>query len=362
MSITRKLFVSAALFALVQVQAGYSEGYSNQVGPRNKSASNSNSRSSASAVVTQSSDYSPEEIQRLSEAFGNFIGRNLKTPAVQFDLDSMIRGIRNGANGKPSPLTDQEYEQAMARLQQVAFKRLAEENLQSANNFMTQNAKKSGIVQLEPQKLQYLIIQQGKGAAVQERSTPQIRYKGSFIDGTVFSNSDEIGGPIAIPLDQTVPGFKRGLVGMKEGEKRVIFVHPDLGYGTTGQLPPNALLIFEVEVVKADAQQNNSPANNKSATTQTSLTPKISAYNKTTANDGDDDDFDDDDDDDAEDNRDNDGFAFNSDAEEEAYDGIDDEDDQIADAYDSEATDHENDDDDDDDDDDDTSHYYYRHR
>ena len=40
---------------------------------------------------------------------------------------------------------------------------------------------------------------------------------------------------------------------MKEGEKRKLFVHPDLGYGTQGQLPPNALLIFEVEIVKADA-------------------------------------------------------------------------------------------------------------
>ena len=44
--------------------------------------------------------------------------------------------------------------------------------------------------------------------------------------------------PITIPLDQTIPGFSKGIVGMKEGEKRRLFVHPDLGYGTTGQLPP----------------------------------------------------------------------------------------------------------------------------
>jgi peptidylprolyl isomerase len=40
---------------------------------------------------------------------------------------------------------------------------------------------------------------------------------------------------------------------MKEGEKRRLYVHPDLGYGTTGQLPPNELLIFDIEVVKADS-------------------------------------------------------------------------------------------------------------
>ena len=40
---------------------------------------------------------------------------------------------------------------------------------------------------------------------------------------------------------------------MKEGEKRRIFVHPDLGYGTSGHLAPNSLLIFDVEVVKAES-------------------------------------------------------------------------------------------------------------
>ena len=41
---------------------------------------------------------------------------------------------------------------------------------------------------------------------------------------------------------------------MKEGEKRRLFLHPDLGYGTTGHLPPNSLLIFDVEVVKANQE------------------------------------------------------------------------------------------------------------
>ena len=40
---------------------------------------------------------------------------------------------------------------------------------------------------------------------------------------------------------------------MKEGEKRTIYIHPELGYGTSGYLPPNSLLVFEIEVVKANA-------------------------------------------------------------------------------------------------------------
>src|SRR5262249_32953701 len=96
---------------------------------------------------------------------------------------------------------------------------------------------------------------EGTGPAVESHSSPKIHYTGKYQDGTVFGTSEEMGGPITIPLDQTIPGFSKGITGMKEGEKRRLFVHPDLGYGTTGQLPPNELLIFDIEVVKANSDE-----------------------------------------------------------------------------------------------------------
>ena len=53
-------------------------------------------------------ELSPQEVSKLSEAFGHFIGKNLSSPGVQFDLDSVIKGLRDQAAGKPSPLGDQE--------------------------------------------------------------------------------------------------------------------------------------------------------------------------------------------------------------------------------------------------------------
>ena len=51
-----------------------------------------------------------------------------------------------------------------------------------------------------------------------------------------------------ITLNDTIIGFKKGLVGMKKGEKRMIYVHPELGYGSSGYMPrPNTLLSFEIE-------------------------------------------------------------------------------------------------------------------
>jgi len=54
-------------------------------------------------------------------------------------------------------------------------------------------------------------------------------------------------------LDEIIPGLKSGLIGMKEGEKRTIYIHPDLAYGSAGYLPPNSLLTFEIELVKANS-------------------------------------------------------------------------------------------------------------
>ncbi len=123
---------------------------------------------------------------------------------------------------------------------------------------MEKNKKKNEVIEVVPDKLQYTILKQGDGVVVEAHSSPKIHYTGKYQDGTVFGTSEEMGGPITIPLDQTIPGFSKGIVGMKEGEKRRLFVHPDLGYGTTGQLPPNELLIFDIEVTKANSDKAKS--------------------------------------------------------------------------------------------------------
>lgn len=210
--------------------------------------------STNSPATSQADKNGQIDMKKLSEAFGHFIGRNLQSPGLSFDLDGIIKGIREGAAGQPSPLNEKEYEEMMAAVQEKAFKEMSSNNLKSANEFMQKNQKETGVVEAVPGKLQYQIVKEGTGATVEPHSSPKINYTGKYQDGTVFGTSEEMGGPITIPLDQTIPGFSKGILGMKEGEKRRLFVHPDLGYGTSGQLPPNELLIFDIEVVKANAE------------------------------------------------------------------------------------------------------------
>jgi peptidylprolyl isomerase len=217
-----------------------------------------NSKTAATEVQSQPKTAQKQiDLPKVSEAFGHFIGRNLKTPGVNFDLEAVIKGMRDGAAGKTAPMSDKEYEQMMAAIQENAFNVLAEENLKAAKEYLDKNKKESGIVAIEDGKLLYKIEKQGSGDVVTAHSSPQINYTGQFIDGTVFNSSSEAGGPVTIPLDQTIKGFNAGITGMKEGEKRKLYIHPDLGYGTSGHFPPNSLLIFDIEVIKANSDEQS---------------------------------------------------------------------------------------------------------
>jgi peptidylprolyl isomerase len=189
------------------------------------------------------------DVFKISEAFGHLIGKNLESLGFKFDIAQVIKGLQDAAEGKDSPMTEMECVQAITTAQEVAFKHQATENLKKAAEFLAQNGKKEGIVTVDPGKLQYKIEKTGTGAVVEDHDSPLIRYTGRFLDGTVFGSSKE---DEMISLEETIPGFTKGLVGMKEGEKRTLFIHPDLGYGTSGYLPPNSLLTFEIEVLKAN--------------------------------------------------------------------------------------------------------------
>ncbi|MFQ5730297.1 MAG: FKBP-type peptidyl-prolyl cis-trans isomerase, partial [Waddliaceae bacterium] len=133
------------------------------------------------------------------------------------------------------------------------------ENLKIAEDFLADNRKKEGIISLEKGQLQYQTLEEGNGKTVNEESSPLIHYEGKFINGQVFDSSAKRGNPITLPLKSAIPGFRKGIAGMKEGEKRRLFIHPALGYESRGRPHPNSLLIFDIEIVQAESKKT--PAN-----------------------------------------------------------------------------------------------------
>ncbi len=218
-----------------------------------------------------------QEMPKISESFGHLIGKNLEALGLNFDMKLVTKGIEDALAGKESPMSETDCIQAISMIQEQAFQKLSLDNLKQAEAFLTASLKQEGIVSLEEGKLLYKKLQEGSGAMVEEHYTPMIRYVGKFMDGKVFGESQE---EELISLDETIPGFQKAIVGMKEGEKREVFIHPDLAYGMNGFMPPNSLLKFEIEVVKANVSQvEESPL---SANIKDQKTEEIAIDNKAT--------------------------------------------------------------------------------
>jgi FKBP-type peptidyl-prolyl cis-trans isomerase len=99
----------------------------------------------------------------------------------------------------------------------------------------------------------------GSGKSAENGDTLSAHYIGALEDGTVFDESYSRGQPIQFVLGsgQLIQGWELGLVGMKEGGKRHLVIPSELGYGTQGAgnaIPPNATLVFEIELVSVTKQ------------------------------------------------------------------------------------------------------------
>ena len=102
--------------------------------------------------------------------------------------------------------------------------------------------------------LQYTVDQPGTGAQPQPGQTVSVHYTGWLTDGTKFDSSRDRGQPIEFPIGQgrVIQGWDEGVGAMKIGEKRTLVIPPSLGYGARGAggvIPPNATLVFKVELV-----------------------------------------------------------------------------------------------------------------
>jgi len=104
--------------------------------------------------------------------------------------------------------------------------------------------------------LKYLTIKEGTGKAPAATDMVTVHYEGKLTDGTVFDSSYTRGEPAQFPLNQVIPGWTEGLQLMKEGGKTIFYIPSKIGYGETGTpggpIPPNADLIFTVELIKVN--------------------------------------------------------------------------------------------------------------
>ncbi len=221
---------------------------------------------SASTVGAEAAG--PDQLrQEMGYFYGYSFGNMLKDGGSgDVDVDRLIQGLTDALASSMPDLDQAQRQRVITEIQKrqeaVRNARLVEEqkaqeaqeaqalvNLATASEFLAQNLDKEG-VKSTPSGLQYEVITEAGGPTASALSRVVVHYKGMLLDGTVFDESRE--SPAEFGLQQVIPGWTEGLQLMSAGDKYRLFLHPDLAYGagSVGQIPPNSLLIFEVELLE----------------------------------------------------------------------------------------------------------------
>lgn len=120
-----------------------------------------------------------------------------------------------------------------------------------ANDAIDKAAKEKGAVKTSS-GLVYVSIKDGKGTSPTAASTVEVNYRGTLTNGKEFDSSYKRNQSISFPLSRVIPCWTEGMQMMKVGGKAKLVCPPELAYGSRGAgsaVPPNATLIFEVELL-----------------------------------------------------------------------------------------------------------------
>jgi peptidylprolyl isomerase len=154
------------------------------------------------------------------------------------------------AGGGPSPRTRNER-----RVKTLAIVVVAALALSAAGYLWATRGGSQGQEITLPDGLKYVELVEGTGASPQRGQTVSVHYTGKLQNGNIFDSTDKHGGtPYEFPIGmgRVIKGWDEGLMTMKVGGKRQFTIPPALAYGPTGNppdIPPNATLIFDVELL-----------------------------------------------------------------------------------------------------------------
>ena len=183
--------------------------------------------------------------------FGRVVsGQDVVDAIQQGDTLNSVEIIRVGADAEAFQADQAAFDALLANHE----KRMKEREMEAMEGELKLIEKNWPDAQTTPSGLKYVVVQEGEG---DQSPTPgtmvKAHYTGKLLDGTKFDSSYDRGTPIDFPVGQgrVIKGWDEAFTSMKKGEKRVLIIPPDLGYGPQGRgpIPPNAYMIFDVELV-----------------------------------------------------------------------------------------------------------------
>lgn len=199
---------------------------------------------------------------KVSYAIGQEIGSGMKANGMKINVDVLAMSIREAMDGKESKMKPEEMQTAMMNMRKKMMEdqqKQAEDNKKIGSDYLAKNKDKEGVKTTET-GLQYEVITEGKGKKPSKEDVVKVHYKGTLIDGSEFDSSYKRNQPAEFPVGRVIPGWVEALQLMPVGSKWKLHIPSELAYGPQGRpkIPPNSVLIFEVElldIVKPEADK-----------------------------------------------------------------------------------------------------------
>ena len=196
--------------------------------------------------------------KNISYALGMNMCEYISHLPIKIDVETFSKAFSDFHKDGKFQFDNDEYRKYMTMFQEqaqeagkAAIAEMAAKNIEIEKKFLAENGAKEN-VKTTDSGLQYEVITEGKGAKPGATDMVKVHYTGSLLNGQVFDSSVQRGTPAQFGVHQVIPGWTEALRMMSVGSKYKLYIPARLAYGENGagdRIPPNATLIFEVELL-----------------------------------------------------------------------------------------------------------------